>query len=574
MLIWVITAAALLWWRWAQIHWFSLGDTDDNMRMMQVRGLLNGQGWYDLRQYRLNPPEGFNIHWSRIVDLPLAAIILITKPFVGGGNAERIAVAIAPLLPLYLSLLSIGASARKLITPNAFILAVVLFVLAPSALSNFGPTRIDHHGWQLTMMALMTFGMVHDDRRWGGTIVGFAMAFSMTIGLEMIPYILVGGAALVLRWIVDPRESERLTSFGVAIAGTMALGFVIFASNDNRVPRCDAGTPVWLSTVAVAGTACVLLGWVKTQTARARFGLALLGGGAIDAFYALAWPHCLGQLENTSPELNKLWLSGVSEAQPLYKHKMETIVTTLSLPLMGFVGHSVALWQRRGDRDRFLQWIPLAFLALIAMGLLFHQSRVAPAAQLFALLGTAQLAWTVVPMIAKSRHMLVRVLGIPASFLLFSGAGFGMVYEAVAPKDPKATSKIVNRANAKCPTLPALRPIGLLPKATIFTFVDLGPRLITVTHHDAVAGPYHRNGEAILDVKHAFLGTPDAAHALINKHKATMLLICPNLSEGTSFQTAAPNGFYVQLVKGKIPNWLEPVTLPKNSPYLLWRVKP
>ena len=44
--------------RWAAIQGFGLGDTDDNMRMMQVRALLDGQGWSDLRQYRLNPPAG------------------------------------------------------------------------------------------------------------------------------------------------------------------------------------------------------------------------------------------------------------------------------------------------------------------------------------------------------------------------------------------------------------------------------------------------------------------------------------------------------------------------------------
>jgi hypothetical protein len=47
-------------------------DTDDNLRMMQVRDLMRGQDWYDLRQYRLNPPFGADIHWSRLVDLPIA----------------------------------------------------------------------------------------------------------------------------------------------------------------------------------------------------------------------------------------------------------------------------------------------------------------------------------------------------------------------------------------------------------------------------------------------------------------------------------------------------------------------
>jgi hypothetical protein len=48
--IWLITCA---WWaytRWSNILTFALGDTDDNMRMMQVRALLHGQDWFDLRQ--------------------------------------------------------------------------------------------------------------------------------------------------------------------------------------------------------------------------------------------------------------------------------------------------------------------------------------------------------------------------------------------------------------------------------------------------------------------------------------------------------------------------------------------
>jgi hypothetical protein len=36
--------------------------------MMQVRGLLAGQDWYDLRQYRLDPARSErNVHWSRLL---------------------------------------------------------------------------------------------------------------------------------------------------------------------------------------------------------------------------------------------------------------------------------------------------------------------------------------------------------------------------------------------------------------------------------------------------------------------------------------------------------------------------
>ena len=84
----------MLWDRYGAIRIFALGDTDDNMRIMQVRALLDGQGWYDLQQHRL---AGSNIHWSRLVDLPIAALKLIFTPFFGGRIAEQIAVAVAPL---------------------------------------------------------------------------------------------------------------------------------------------------------------------------------------------------------------------------------------------------------------------------------------------------------------------------------------------------------------------------------------------------------------------------------------------------------------------------------------------
>ena len=85
--IWLATSIALVVYRWGMIRWFTLPDTDDNMRMSQVRALLNGQGWYDLRQYKLNPPDGFDMHWSRLVDLPIAAITLVARLFVDGSTA-------------------------------------------------------------------------------------------------------------------------------------------------------------------------------------------------------------------------------------------------------------------------------------------------------------------------------------------------------------------------------------------------------------------------------------------------------------------------------------------------------
>jgi hypothetical protein len=104
------------------------------------------------------------------------------------------------------------------------------------------------------------------------------------------------------------------------------------------------------------------------------------------------------------------------------------------------------------------------------------------------------------------------------------------------------------------------------------TFVDLGPRLITLTHHDAIAGPYHRNGQQIVDVMNFWRGSAVQAHEIASKYHANYVLSCPDSSTTTIFEAEAPRGFYVQLQHGQVPNWLSPVSLPKDSPYRMWRV--
>src|SRR5262245_15360089 len=58
-------------------------DNDSLLRLVEVRDLIGGQGWFDLHQYRMGPQGGFVMHWSRVVDAPIAAIILLVSAFTG-----------------------------------------------------------------------------------------------------------------------------------------------------------------------------------------------------------------------------------------------------------------------------------------------------------------------------------------------------------------------------------------------------------------------------------------------------------------------------------------------------------
>jgi hypothetical protein len=572
-LFWLIVAGALLYTRWNAVHWFSLGDTDDNLRMAQVRALLGGQGWYDLRQYRLAPPLGADIHWSRLVDLPIAGLILAFRPIFGGLVAEKIAVAVAPMLPLLVVILGSALTARRLVGPRAWLIAMLLVPAGMTALSMFVPTRIDHHGWQLATLAWMVAGLADARQGRGGATAGAACAVSLVIGLELLPYVAITAGAIGLRWVWARSEAQRLTAYGATLGGGAAIGFVLFASYANRAPVCDALSPVWLSIALAGGALMTVLARLAIDRRALRLLAATGAGAAVLLLYVLEWPHCLGMLEGISPELKRMWFNNVREAKPIYLQTRDTAVSMVTLPLIGLVGFAFALWRSRRTAA-FLPWASIAALALFSVLLLLWQTRAAASAQILAVPGATALAYPIAIAILASRHMLVRVLGIPAVVIAATGLWIDPLLDLKPAPKLSAARVAINRANRRCPTFPALAPIARLPKATILTFVDLGPRLIVATHHSAIAGPYHRNGQAILDVHHAFRGSEATAREVIARRGVSLVLICPGMSESTIYASEAPKGFYAQLARGRVPAWLAPVRLPRNSPFRLWRVLP
>ncbi|MBP2278080.1 MULTISPECIES: AcrB/AcrD/AcrF family protein [Sphingomonas] len=573
LIAWLCIAIYFVHDRWVGIHYLQLGDTDDNMRLMQVRAWLGGQGWYDLRQYRLNPPSGYDIHWTRIVDLPIATLIVLLRPFVGAREAEMLACGIAPLLPLSIAILGLGATVRRLVSPYAWPLAIALLLCCSATLLMYMPERIDHHGWQLAMLSLTVAGLSDPKGVRGGAIVGLASAVSLAIGLEMLPYAAIAGAILALRWIWDRAEAQRLSIYALCLGAGSGLGYALFASYGNAVPRCDALTPVWLSVMVMAGALLFALAWVNPANRWVRLALAIAAGAVIVIGFALVFPQCLGRPEQASPELQKNWLNMIREARPIYVHPFRVAFPVAIMPVVGVIGAIVATWRARGTALG-AAWATVLLFVTGAALLLLWQARAGPAAQMLAVPGAVALAWLLIPYLQAQRSPLVRVLGTVAVILLVgSGLFAGLAFRFLPIDRPTKRVQIIDRASGSCPTMTALSPLNRYPAQTIFSFVDLGPRIITITHHNAVAGPYHRNGDAILDVQHAFSGTPENFRAIAKRHGASLLLICPNMAESTIYRVRAPGGFYDQLAHRKTFDWLEPLPLPAKSPLRLWQIK-
>jgi hypothetical protein len=232
------------------------------------------------------------------------------------------------------------------------------------------------------------------------------------------------------------------------------------------------------------------------------------------------------------------------------------------------------IWRNRGDAKAWIPWAGLALLGLTATALLAWQTRASPAAQMLAIPGVTALGWLLIGWFQTRSQWVLRVTGMVVAFILVSGLGTLYATQLIPEQQqqPNSRRSAVDTANRTCPTIPALRPVALQPKGNVLTHVDMGPRLIALTHHNAVIGPYHRNAQQIIDVMQAFRRDAENARRTVERYRIDYVLICPNLSESTIYRSEAPDGFYVQLTRGRVPAWLQPVQLPQDSPFKMWRV--
>src|ERR1043166_9520764 len=173
---------------------FDSMSTDDAMRLVGARGFLAGQAWFDLTQHRLDPPRGLLMHWSRLIDAPIAGLILMLRPLLGAAAAEQAALVLSPTLLLAAALaLAAGGAARMANgagRQDLRLAAMIAAALAAPALIHFRTGGIDHHNAQMVLVLGFLFAAagVETSTRAAG-LAALSASLSAAIGLEMLPAI-------------------------------------------------------------------------------------------------------------------------------------------------------------------------------------------------------------------------------------------------------------------------------------------------------------------------------------------------------------------------------------------------
>src|SRR4029077_15042732 len=129
----------------------TLGDTDDAMRLVQLRDFLGGQSWFDLHQPRLGPPLGYDSHWSRLIDAGLAGLFFLFHQVVDAPLAERLMRVVWPVLWILPAIIGAAAIAWGIAGRAAAVVTLLLAVVGLPAFQQFLPGRIDHHNIQITL---------------------------------------------------------------------------------------------------------------------------------------------------------------------------------------------------------------------------------------------------------------------------------------------------------------------------------------------------------------------------------------------------------------------------------------
>ena len=566
---------------WSGSSW----DPDDFMRIVQVRDLLQGQAWSDLTQYRLNPPNGTLMHWSRLPDVPIALVTLALSPIVGERDAIVVAAMLLPPLYLLFFLGLFAPAARLMLGPARSPAAMLMAIGGSLGTIQFAPGHVDHHGLQLVaMMAALTFLLLGLARpRWGRAITwaGLPFALSIWIGAETLPLIATWFAALGLAWCY---AGGKLAKYG-AIAGLLGAmcGMLILLTSQPRAlwfsPVCDALSmmPIGMLALIGVGFAGMAILGRQARSPLTRLIIAAACGAAVGVAFALAFPACLGGgLEAVDPVVKLHWLSHVSEAMSWPDQLAAAPFQGLMVIWPPLLGLGYCLWRLRRARKRGrMLWGATAVLVLGTSALLLWQVRAVSFAHAMALLPLSGLVGEPLSYVWRKWTRLARYAAAPLLFFVCSllfWPSIQVAYGAIAGKRANAPPPLF-LAPKHCERSAALTPLQDAAPTVVLSYIDIGSMILYRTPHSVLGAPYHRDNEGLRATIDLFRSNDDTwIRNKLKEFAVGWIVTCP-AAELNVYNTADHDGLAERLSSGQVPNYLEEITDPEQSGMRFYRVR-
>ncbi|MEK1903087.1 MAG: hypothetical protein AAAB19_26325 [Rhizobium sp.] len=552
-------------------------DNDDGMRLVEVRDFLNGQGWFDLMQYRLGLGEGTLMHWSRLIDLPIAALIRFFGLFLGHDAAEAAALVVWPLSLVFPAMLAMGLAGRRVGGLAGMHLSFCFAGMAIYTGNRFAPGAIDHHNAQLALVATMV-AMLFDEkqRAWNYAVAGVSAALAIAIGAETTPFVAIYCLVVAFLWVWEGEPFAAATrAFGLSLA--VAISILFFATVPPQrysAVTCDNLSLGFYSLATIGGGLLLASAAFASRLGRGlRFAVLAAVGAAVFGSAIVIAPECLrNPLADLDPMLVELWLRNVSEAQSILALSRTDPFSIGAFYAPGLLAIAVCIFRSvQGDRVQ----VHLVLLALLSVSwaVALVQVRGAVFSNLLSILPLALLIIDVRRMSngdsENAAAALVYIVTVLASVPAVWAVGGALVEMQV-----NKTKNADEAERPSCSSRQALAPLGGLPAGLVSAPSEMGVPILRYTANRVLSAPYHRNQGGMLTEMHIGLAEPQEAEAFLKGAGVTVLAFCPDDLQTSEIARLKPDGLYAQLGKGSIPAYLDPLPKAAGSGVQFFRYRP
>jgi len=573
-------------WNWkGMVLVFSQGvlpGPDDFLRYHQAQNWLLGQGWFDTTAYRMFPPSGGDIHWTRFIDAAIGGVTAFFNLFTDLSTAGRITAIVWPLSLFMLAVAAMVAICERLAGKENRLLALFFFVLSINTLAEFKPGRLDHHNVQILLFILIMLGIVRGLGRYSSYLVGVLIAVSIMTGLDSLLLLLAALAFLALEWVFKREGSAtRLFETGLALGVTSSLLYVSSFPPGRWFSNhaCDAFSLFYLSALLLVSAAFMVLSFSSRRPVFAK-PFARVAAGACFAIAIVtvlfsAFPDCLGgPYGNVDADLKLRWLDKITEAKGIIERfpgnpshwTTQIIYLALMLTVIAVVLSKKAATQP--------ELAVLGFIVAICVLGAFYQTRilrtgiysVIPFCVIF-----AAMCWNWLEEKFKSQKVIA--YASQALICLLMTSTFWVTTGFVSSSSAGSEAALLEPTTARmtdpdkeiaCTSDLSMANLAQMPVGHVMSDLNTATAILVHTPHSVEGGSYHRNGSAILNVISFFERDLEEARQIAVARKADYVTFCQINAAHTS-DSGKGDRVSNAIRFNQLPDWLEWASTPQAA---------
>ncbi|KUG02862.1 hypothetical protein ASZ90_019755 [hydrocarbon metagenome] len=556
-----------------------LVDTDNYMRLVRVEQLAETGDWYDSTIHRNNYPFGDTLHWTRPLDVLLLLGAGPLMPWLGLKKALLYwGIVISPILGI-LSMLALVWATKPILVQQAQRLLLIILIAQPLLFQVFIFGRPDHHSLLallfILLLGCLTRMLASIDLKKHSILAGLIAAAATWVSVEAIFSIIMVFVALIILWIMNKDNyALMLRFFSLSLLGFTTLFLLVERplSLVFTAAEYDKLSVVYVFVYLIAAAFSMGLAMIKNAHWRTRtLSAVTLALPSVLAIY-LAFPAFFhGPMSGVNPAIVPIWLSKVSEIQPLLLSGYFTSISFLGSAGLA-LSYLIIYYITKTCTGIKAPMLLLSTGFIFFTALTLYQIRMGFYSSIIISILLAFMLKDIIEYLSKRPNKMTSfmragitilvILGFPSAGLMASSLQEDPPYKY---QDVKTLSRYLNEYQDEHPDT-----------ANILASIDFGPEILYRTDYNIISAPYHRNDRGIIYTYEVMTSdNMEKVKGMLAEREIDLIAIAPDSKEIVMYRTENnPLAFYERLKSDAVPEWLTKLKLPENvkKSFIIYKV--